>query len=132
YTVTRTYTLKDAALNPSTCQQIITVNDNMAPTATTAAGSLDRTVECSDGAGLAAALALAPAATDNCTASPTIRLCSDVPTPHPKSRQIMNPDSDDMAPTMTTAARSHERTEGSSDAASAAAPPAPPPAATDN
>jgi hypothetical protein len=55
--------------------------DNTPPTVTTTAGSLDATLECSDGPGLAAALAQAPAATDNCDSSPTIHLISDVITP---------------------------------------------------
>ena len=45
---------------------MITVEDNTAPTWTTAANNLDRTVECSDAAALAAAQALVPAATDLC------------------------------------------------------------------
>src|SRR5439155_9421048 len=56
-------------------------NDDVAPVAT-AATSLERTMVDSDDAGLTAALALAPAATDNYTASPTIHLVSDVPTPN--------------------------------------------------
>src|SRR5207247_4685621 len=44
-------------------------------------GSLDATLECSDATGLTAALALAPAATDNCTASPLLNLVSDLTTP---------------------------------------------------
>ncbi len=61
--------------------QTITVQDNTAPVITTAAGSLNTTLQCSDAAGLTAALAQAPTATDNCTASPTIHLVSDVTTP---------------------------------------------------
>ena len=44
----------------------VTIRDNQAPTFTTTAGSLNRSVECSDAAGLTAAQALAPTATDNC------------------------------------------------------------------
>jgi gliding motility-associated-like protein len=44
----------------------VSVSDNTAPTWTTAAGNLDRTVECSDAAALTAAQALTPVATDNC------------------------------------------------------------------
>src|SRR5439155_1604215 len=79
--ITRTWTFNDGCGNSSSAYQTITVIDDTAPTVTTAATSLDRTVECSDAAGLAAALALAPAATDNCT-TPTIHLVSDVPTPN--------------------------------------------------
>src|SRR5262249_61912153 len=61
--------------------QTITARDVTAPVVTTAAGSLDATVECNDATGLSAALAQAPTATDNCTASPTINLVSDVTTP---------------------------------------------------
>ncbi len=46
--------------------QTITVTDNTRPTWTTAAGNLDRTVECSDAPALTAAQALTPVATDNC------------------------------------------------------------------
>src|SRR5207247_10642393 len=54
-----------------------------APVGTTAAGNLDRTAQCSDAAGIAAALALAPAASDNCTATANLitNLVSDVTTP---------------------------------------------------
>ena len=61
--------------------QTLTVQDTLAPLIATAAGSLDRTLECSDAAGIAAALALAPSASDNCTAAPTIHLVSNVTTP---------------------------------------------------
>ncbi len=45
------------------------------------AGSLDATLECSNTAGIAAALAQSPAADDNCDATPTLNLVSDVTTP---------------------------------------------------
>ena len=45
------------------------------------AGSLDATLECDNAAGIAAAIAAAPAATDNCDATPTLNLVSDVTTP---------------------------------------------------
>ncbi len=59
--------------------QTITVEDNTAPVVVTAAAALDATLECDNAAGLAAALALSPTATDNCTAVPTLTLVSDVP-----------------------------------------------------
>ena len=48
--------------------QVITITDTQAPTWTTAAGALNVTLQCSDAAGLTAAQALAPTATDNCSA----------------------------------------------------------------
>ncbi|MDZ7633733.1 MAG: hypothetical protein U5L72_04595, partial [Bacteroidales bacterium] len=46
--------------------QTITITDNTSPTWTTPSGNLNRTVECSNAAGLAAAQALVPVASDNC------------------------------------------------------------------
>ena len=46
--------------------QVITIIDDTAPTWTTVAGALDVTLECSDAAGIAAAQALIPVASDNC------------------------------------------------------------------
>jgi len=57
--------------------------DNQAPTLTTAAGSLDATLECNDLTGILDALVLAPAATDNCDTSPTLHLVGDDVTPGP-------------------------------------------------
>jgi hypothetical protein len=66
-TYTNTWVAKDACGNVSaTYTQIITIKDTKAPTWTTLAGALDKTLECNDAAGLAAAQALAPVATDNC------------------------------------------------------------------
>jgi hypothetical protein len=65
-TIQRTYTITDACGNTATATQVITIDDTQAPTWTTAAGSLDRTVQCSDAAALAAAQTLAPVATDAC------------------------------------------------------------------
>jgi len=50
---------------------LLTTGESIAPTWTTAAGNLNRTVECSDAAALIAAQALTPAATDNCDAALT-------------------------------------------------------------
>src|SRR5262249_57596517 len=57
--------------------QVITVRDTTAPVLTTSAGSLDQTLECSDAAGITAAIAQKPTATDNCTAVPTLNVVSD-------------------------------------------------------
>jgi len=66
-TYTNTWTVTDACGNVSQVfTQVITITDNTAPTWTTAAGTLDATLECSDAAGIAAAQALIPVATDNC------------------------------------------------------------------
>ena len=64
--ISRTYQISDISGNISTCVQTINVNDTQAPTWTTPAGNLNRTVQCSDAAGLSAAQALAPVAADNC------------------------------------------------------------------
>jgi parallel beta-helix repeat protein len=55
--------------------------EGIAPTITTAAGSLDETLECSNTTGINDALALVPEATDICTANPTRHLISDETTP---------------------------------------------------
>ena len=66
-TYTNTWTVTDACGNTSEVfTQIITIQDTTAPTWTTAAASLDATIECSDANGLAAAQAQFPSATDNC------------------------------------------------------------------
>ncbi|WDF66557.1 HYR-like domain-containing protein [Flavobacterium sp. KACC 22763] len=68
-TYTNTWTAKDVCNNTSTVfTQVITIQDTTAPTWTTAAGSLNATVECSNAAGLAAAQALFPTASDLCDA----------------------------------------------------------------
>ncbi|WP_396159296.1 Ig-like domain-containing protein, partial [Flavobacterium sp.] len=67
-TITNTWTVKDACDNTSSVfTQVITILDTTPPTWTTNAGSLDRTIQCSDATGLASAQALAPIATDNCS-----------------------------------------------------------------
>ncbi|MBB4802426.1 gliding motility-associated-like protein [Flavobacterium nitrogenifigens] len=71
-TYTNTWTVKDDCGNASdTFTQIITIQDTTAPTWTTLAGSLDKTVECSDAAALANAQALFPTASDSCDADVT-------------------------------------------------------------
>jgi hypothetical protein len=80
YTLTRTWSITDASNNTTTRTQVLTVRDLQPPVISTPFTSLNRTVECSDPAAIAAALALAPSATDNCGAV-TIALVSDVTTP---------------------------------------------------
>ncbi len=62
---------------------VIVGSDNIPPTVTTTTGSLDRTLVCDNETGLTDALALVPAATDNCTNPPFIHLLSDITTPEP-------------------------------------------------
>ncbi len=71
-TRTNTWTVTDDCGNISAIfTQVITIIDTQAPTWTTVVGSLNRTVQCSDAAGLAAAQALFPVASDNCDADVT-------------------------------------------------------------
>lgn len=91
YTVTRTYLATDAQGNSSTCEQIITVNDQTAPVIQTTPGSLDDILECSDTTAIALALALEPAAIDNCNDSPTLHLINDVTTPTIPVALILTP-----------------------------------------
>ena len=68
YSITRTWTAKDACNNISLpVSQTINVVDITAPIWTTLAASLNVTLECSDIAGLATAQNQAPIATDNCS-----------------------------------------------------------------
>jgi len=66
----KTYTLLwyvvDECGNIVPQNQVFTVVDNTAPVWTTAPGALDMTLECSDAAGISAAQALFPTASDNC------------------------------------------------------------------
>ena len=69
-TFTNTWTVRDDCGNLSaTFTQVITIQDTQAPTWTTGAGTLNRTLQCSDASGIAAAQALFPTATDLCDAS---------------------------------------------------------------
>ncbi|WP_433832125.1 HYR-like domain-containing protein [Flavobacterium anhuiense] len=71
-TYTNTWTVKDDCGNTSApFTQIITIQDTKAPTWTTAAGTLNVTLECSDTAGLANAQAMFPIASDLCDANVT-------------------------------------------------------------
>ncbi len=83
YLVTRTYRASDTAGNSSTCEQIITVNDQAPPVIQTIAGSLNDSFECSDAAAIASALAMMPTAIDNCGEQPTMVLLSDITTNAP-------------------------------------------------
>nr|WP_199000738.1 gliding motility-associated C-terminal domain-containing protein [Flavobacterium sp. ASV13] len=66
-TYTNTWVAKDVCNNTSTTfTQVITIQDNTAPTWTTAANALNVTLQCSDTAGLTTAQNQAPVATDNC------------------------------------------------------------------
>ena len=66
--VTRTWTLMDAASNSTTCTQTINIKDTTAPTWTTSATNLNRTLSCEDEVGLTNAQALVPVANDACDA----------------------------------------------------------------
>ncbi|MEY4011986.1 MAG: hypothetical protein RIT22_1110, partial [Bacteroidota bacterium] len=61
--------------------QTITVIDDVAPIVTTISGALNHTLQCNNTSGITAALMEVPTATDNCSATPTIHLVSDVTTP---------------------------------------------------
>ncbi|TDO73480.1 gliding motility-associated-like protein [Flavobacterium chryseum] len=66
-TYTNTWIAKDVCLNSSTVfTQVITIEDNSAPTWTTASSDLNITLQCSDSSGLTSAQNQAPVATDNC------------------------------------------------------------------
>ena len=81
YTLRRSWRAIDDCDNEATATQVITIVDNLPPTWTTTAGSLDRALFCTDAEGLTAALALAPTATDICSSTVTVTLTSDVTTP---------------------------------------------------
>jgi gliding motility-associated-like protein len=81
-TISRVYTISDNDGNSSECTQLIIVNDEIAPVIDNTAGDLDANLECSDAAGISAALALVPTATDDCT-TPTINVVSDDTTVDP-------------------------------------------------
>ena len=71
YSITRTWTAKDGCNNVATTSQIITVDDQVAPTWTTAANALNITLECDDASGLTTAQGQSPVATDNCVGTVT-------------------------------------------------------------
>jgi hypothetical protein len=65
--VTRTYTIKDACLNAVNVIHTIQIMDSTLPNWDSVGGALNSTLQCSDGAGLIAAQALTPGATDACS-----------------------------------------------------------------
>src|SRR5690606_8975611 len=83
YIITRTYKATSTCGGTATCSQTITVKDKQAPVISTAEGSLDVILECSNLDGITAALGQAPEATDNCTDEPAINLVSDNTTQDP-------------------------------------------------
>ncbi|UPT70911.1 MAG: gliding motility-associated C-terminal domain-containing protein [Flavobacterium sp. JAD_PAG50586_2] len=153
-TYTNTWVARDACLNTSTTfTQTITVVDTVSPTWSTAATALNTTVECSDAAGLAAAQALAPTATDNCAGDVTYTktsgafvagscgasgsytntwiardACLNTSTTFTQTITVV----DTIAPTWSTAAGSLNTTLECSDVAGLAAAQALTPTATDN
>jgi hypothetical protein len=78
--ITRTWRVEDDCGNFLEQDQVITVEDTTAPTVDHLPGDLERTLECSDPAALAAALALEPAFTDNCDSNPVTNLVYNVST----------------------------------------------------
>ncbi len=68
---TVTLTVTDVNGNLSSQTAVVKVEDNILPTWVTTAGSLNRSVSCGNAGTLAAAMALTPTATDNCTVSIT-------------------------------------------------------------
>ena len=81
YSRVRTWNFTDACGNTSNnFVQTISVNDTTAPVLVTTSGELNHTIECSNTAAIDAALTEVPTATDNCSASPTLHLVSDVTT----------------------------------------------------
>ena len=152
--ITRTYTIIDACTNSVNIIHTINVDDTQAPVWTTAVDFLNRTVQCSDAAGIAAAQALFPAATDNCDTDVTnivktagafvagtcpeagtytntwtvTDACGNVSAAYTQVITII----DTQAPVWTTAVNFLNRTVQCSDAAGIAAAQALFPAATDN
>ncbi len=155
-TYTNTWTVSDDCGNAvvAVYTQTITVTDNTRPTWTTAAGNLDRTVECSDAPALTAAQALTPVATDNCdvTLTPVKTAGAFVAGTCPQAGTYTNTwtvsddcgnavvavytqtitVTDNTRPTWTTAAGNLDRTVECSDAPALTAAQALTPVATDN
>ena len=141
---TNTWTVTDACGNVSAVYtQTITIIDTTPPTWTTAANALDVTLECSDGAGLTAAQAMFPVATDNCDPDVTNIIktsvglvntwtvtdaCGNVSAVYTQTITII----DTTPPTWTTAANALDVTLECSDGAGLTAAQAMFPVATDN
>jgi gliding motility-associated-like protein len=82
YSRVRTWNFTDGCGNTSdNFVQTITVIDDVAPVVTTTSGTLNHTLQCNNTSGIASALMEVPTATDNCSATPTMHLVSDVTTP---------------------------------------------------
>jgi len=153
-TVVVTWTATDLCNNQGTASASIIINDTQIPTWTTTATEINRTVECSDAAGLASAQALTPAATDLCDPTLTITETSGLFVPDPIcpqrgtytntfiARDDCNNESpvftqvititDNTSPTWTTLPGALNRTVECNDAAALAAAQADRPVATDN
>jgi hypothetical protein len=79
---TVTWTVTDAAGNPTTCQQIVTVEDNEAPQITTCPPAI--TVATDTGSCSATGVTLgSPVATDNCTVAGDLVVSNDAPASFP-------------------------------------------------
>ena len=82
YSRVRTWNFTDGCGNTSAnFVQTITVIDDVAPIVTTTSGTLNHTLQCNNTSGITSALMEVPTATDNCSATPTMHLVSDVTTP---------------------------------------------------
>jgi hypothetical protein len=77
------WSFDDGHGNISTANQNVIIQDVTGPTVNTAANSLNAILECDNTAGLTQALVQEPAATDNCSPTPTIHLLTDVTTQDP-------------------------------------------------
>ena len=73
------FTATDGCGNTSTTSAVYTIQDTQAPSISTNVGALNASLECSNSAGITAAIALTPSATDVCS-SVTRHLTSDVTT----------------------------------------------------
>ena len=81
-TYTNTWTFNDGCGNPVSVvyTQVITITDSTPPIWTTLSGALDQSLSCTDAAGLIAALAAIPVASDPCVSPVTYSKISDITT----------------------------------------------------